>query len=52
MADNGLTLHYLTTWRDVLAEATAQGRFDQSTLGAVADYLESPKEWSQDNGGK
>jgi orotate phosphoribosyltransferase len=52
MADNGLTLHYLTTWRDVLAEATAQGRFDQSTLGAVADYLESPKEWSQANGGK
>ena len=52
MADNGLTLHYLTTWRDVLAEATAHGRFDQSTLGAVADYLESPKEWSQANGGK
>ena len=52
MADNGLTLHYLTTWRDVLAEATAQGRFDQSTLGAVADYLDAPKEWSKANGGK
>ena len=52
MADNGLTLHYLTTWRDVLAEATEQGRFDQSTLGAVADYLDAPKEWSKANGGK
>ena len=52
MADNGLTLHYLTTWRDVLAEATTQGRFDQSTLGAVADYLDAPKEWSKANGGK
>lgn len=52
MADNGLTLHYLTTWRDVLAEATAQGRFEQSTLGAVGDYLDAPKQWSQANGGK
>lgn len=52
MADNGLTLHYLTTWRDVLAEATEQGRFDKSTLGAVGEYLESPKQWSQANGGK
>ncbi|MCE2518194.1 MAG: orotate phosphoribosyltransferase [Alphaproteobacteria bacterium] len=52
MADNGLTLHYLTTWRDVLAEATEQGRFDKSTLGAVGDYLDAPKQWSQANGGK
>ena len=51
MADNGLTLHYLTTWRDVLAEATAQGRFDKSTLGAVGDYLDAPREWSQAHGG-
>lgn len=52
MADHGLTLHYLTTWRDVLNEATEQGRFDQSTLGAVAAYLDAPKEWSKANGGK
>jgi orotate phosphoribosyltransferase len=52
MADNGLTLHYLTTWRDVLAEATAQSRFDKTTLGAVGDYLDAPKEWSAAHGGK
>lgn len=52
MADNGLTLHYLTTWRDVLAEATEQGRFDKTTLGAVGDYLDAPREWSAANGGK
>jgi orotate phosphoribosyltransferase len=52
MADHGLTLHYLTTWRDVLKEATEQGRFDKATLGVVADYLDAPKEWSEANGGK
>ncbi len=52
MADNGLTLHYLTTWRDVLAEATAQARFDKTALAAVSAYLDAPKQWSKENGGK
>ena len=32
LADNGITLHYLATWRDVLAAARQEGRFDEATL--------------------
>jgi len=52
MADNKLTLHYLTTWRDVLAAARDIDKFDKKTLNAVAEFLEAPKEWSAANGGK
>lgn len=52
MADAGLTLHYLTTWKDVLAVARDQDRFDKKTLNAVEAFLEAPKEWSAANGGK
>ncbi|MGC6485405.1 MAG: orotate phosphoribosyltransferase [Candidatus Puniceispirillales bacterium] len=52
MADAGLTLHYLTTWKDVLAVAREQDRFDKATLNAVQDFLEAPKEWSAAHGGK
>ena len=52
MADAGLTLHYLTTWKDVLAVARDQDRFDAATLNAVQAFLEAPKEWSAANGGK
>ena len=52
MADAGLTLHYLTTWRSVLAEAKATGKFDAKTLAAVGEFLEAPREWSAANGGK
>ena len=52
MADAGLTLHYLTTWRSVLEEAKAMDRFDAGTLKAVGDFLDSPREWSAANGGK
>ena len=51
MADAGLTLHYLTTWKDVLA-AREQDRFDKATLNAVQDFLEAPKEWSAAHGDK
>ena len=46
MADAGLTLHYLTTWKDVLAVARDDERFDKATLNAVQEFLEAPKEWS------
>ena len=52
MADAGLTLHYLTTWKDVLAVARDDERFDKATLNAVQEFLEAPKEWSAANGGK
>jgi len=52
MADNNLTLHYLTTWRDVLSVARDMEKFDSKTLNAVAEFLEAPKEWSAAHGGK
>jgi orotate phosphoribosyltransferase len=48
---DGLTLHYLATWRDVLAEARAQERFDASTLGDVEAFLGAPLAWSAAHGG-
>ena len=43
--DHGVTLHHLCTWWDVLAEARAQGAFDNKTLREVEIFLKSPEEW-------
>lgn len=51
LADNGLQIHYLATWRDVLAEARAGGHFDKKTLDAVGEFLADPLAWSAANGG-
>ncbi len=51
LAAHGLRLHYLATWRDVLAEARAQCRFDAPTLAEVEAFLDAPLAWSADNGG-
>ena len=45
LSDHGVTLHHLCTWWDVLAEAKAQGAFDESTLSEVEAFLNAPKEW-------
>ena len=45
LADHGLALHHLCTWRDVLAEARAQGVFDADTLDGVAAFLDDPRKW-------
>jgi orotate phosphoribosyltransferase len=45
LGDHGVTLHALCTWRDVLAEARAQGTFDSATLAEVARFLDAPKAW-------
>ena len=42
----GVTLHALCTWWDVLAEARAQGAFDDETLRAVEAYLRDPDGWT------
>lgn len=49
---HGLTLHYLATWRDVLAEARAQRHFDVATLDQVESFLDAPLAWSAAHGGK
>ena len=45
LGDHGVTLHHLCTWWDVLAEAKAQGSFDQATLSEVEAFLNDPRGW-------
>ena len=49
---NSLHLHYLATWWDVLKCAKELNKFDQKTLQAVENFLNNPKDWSKENGGK
>ncbi|MGB0748186.1 MAG: orotate phosphoribosyltransferase [Magnetospiraceae bacterium] len=51
MAKHGLTLHYLATWRDVLAVCRANGYFDPDTLSSVESFLDDPLTWSGAHGG-
>lgn len=44
-------LHYLATWRDVLAAAREREAFDTETLGSVEAFLDAPLEWSAARGG-
>lgn len=50
-ADAKLKLHYLATWRDVLAEARARQLFPEATFAEVEKFLSAPAEWSRDHGG-
>ena len=45
LGDHGVALHYLCTWWDVLAEARAQGSFDEATLAGVEEFLNDPRAW-------
>lgn len=44
-------LHYLATWRDVLAVAKAEKLFDEKTLSEVEAFLDAPLAWSARMGG-
>lgn len=48
---HGVTLHALATWKDVLAVAREQGRFDAAVLRDVEAFLADPLKWSADHGG-
>lgn len=48
----GVKLHYLATWRDVLAEATQGGDFPKETLDGVRAFLDDPIGWSAAHGGR
>ncbi|MBO9122536.1 MULTISPECIES: orotate phosphoribosyltransferase [unclassified Rhizobium] len=50
-ADGKVKLHYIATWRDVLAVAKEQQLFDQNTLNEVESFLDAPLAWSGRNGG-
>ena len=45
--DHGVSLHYLCTWWDVLAEAKASGAFDAATLTEVEAFLKAPRAWQE-----
>ena len=51
LADVGVTLHYLTTWHDVLRVAKASGKFDPKMLGEVETFINDPAGWSKAHGG-
>lgn len=50
-ADGKVNLHYIATWRNVLAVARAQQLFDEKTLSEVEAFLDAPLAWSGRNGG-
>ncbi|MBI1218752.1 MAG: orotate phosphoribosyltransferase [Rhodobacteraceae bacterium] len=45
LAAQGITLHHLCTWWDVLAEARDSGAFDAGTLAEVESFLNAPRAW-------
>jgi orotate phosphoribosyltransferase len=45
LAAAGVTLHWLCTWWDVLAEARARATFDDGTLAGVEAFLTDPDAW-------
>ena len=51
MADLGVTLHALTTWRDVLAVAKAMDKFEPTMLAEVEKFIDDPAGWSKAHGG-
>ncbi|PIE13307.1 MAG: orotate phosphoribosyltransferase [Rhodobacterales bacterium] len=47
LGDQGIKLHYLCTWWDVLAQAREMGSFDQATLAEVESFLNAPRQWQE-----
>ena len=45
LAGNGVALHSLCTWWDVLAEAKRRRAFDARVLDQVYEFLDDPKGW-------
>ncbi|NNU79860.1 orotate phosphoribosyltransferase [Halovulum dunhuangense] len=52
LAENGLHLHYLATWWDVLAAAREDRLFDAATISQVEEFLHAPLDWSAAHGGR
>ena len=52
MAKEGIALHYLCTWSDVLAAAEAGGHFTPAAIAGVKEFLKEPVGWSVSRGGK
>lgn len=48
----GLKLHFLTTWWDVLDVADTSGKFSRQTISEVRSFLHDPVQWSATHGGR
>jgi len=48
----GVNLHYLATWHDVLEAASDGGYFTEQAIEGVREFLADPVAWSVNNGGK
>lgn len=52
LAKEGIRLHYLATWADVLAEAEAGRDFPPAAIAGVREFLADPAKWSAAHGGR
>jgi orotate phosphoribosyltransferase len=50
-SDIGVTLHALTTWKDVLGVARTSGKFEPKMLAEVERFIADPAGWSKAHGG-
>ncbi len=47
LAEHGLRLHYLATWRDVLKVCRDKNHFDNKTLSEIEAFIADPLGWSE-----
>ncbi len=52
LKESGVTLHYLTTWREVLEEAELGKDFSTEEIDGVRAFLDDPLGWSAAHGGR
>lgn len=52
LKESGVTLHYLTTWREVLEEAERGQDFSADEINGVREFLDDPLGWSARHGGR
>lgn len=52
LKDMGVTLHYLTTWHEVLEEAEQGQDFSAEDIAGVREFLKDPVGWSAAHGGR
>lgn len=52
LAAQGMRLHYLATWWDILREAQAAEAWSADTLATVRAFLQDPVGWSAAHGGR
>lgn len=47
LVEQNITLHYLTTWRDVMDVAREHAYLDDATIEAVESFLDDPVSWQE-----